>query len=66
MHIQDNTHWNENKCILVEDGEFDIDIFKDEVEITCDWDHGYGGSGTERMTISREKLLELLARMDEV
>lgn len=66
MKIQDNTDWEQNKCIWVEDGDFDIDIEKDEVEITCDWDHGYGGRGTERMTISREKLLELLAKMDEV
>jgi hypothetical protein len=66
MKIEDNTHWEQTPCIWVEEREFQIDIQKDEVEIVCDWDHGYGGRGTERMVISRQKLLELLSKMDEL
>lgn len=66
MNIYDNTYREQNKCIWIEDDVFEIDIHKDEVEIICDWDYGYASSGSERMTISRKKLLELLAKMDEV
>ena len=66
MKIEDNTNWEQNKCIWVEDGDFEINIEKDEVEIICDWDHGYGGSGTKRMYINRKQLIALLSKMDEV
>lgn len=63
MKIQDNTHWDTNPCIWIEEKCFEIDIQKDEVEITCQWDYGYGGRGIETMCISREKLIELLSKI---
>ena len=33
MKIEDNTHWEQNKCIWIEDGDFEINIEKDKDEI---------------------------------
>lgn len=66
MKIEDNTHWKLMPCILIEEDGFEIDIQKDEVEIVCDWHYGYGFRGTERITISRKILLELLSKMDDL
>lgn len=65
MKIKDNTY-QQTPCIWIEEGDFEIDIEKDQVQIVCNYYFGYSGIGTERMTISREKLLELLHKLDGV
>lgn len=64
MKIEEHLDWKEPE-IWVENDDWDITINQDEVEIECGWDNGYAGRGTERMTISREKLKELLEKFDK-
>jgi hypothetical protein len=45
--------------------EFTITLKEGEnIEICCDWDYGYGGRGSERMTISSKLLKELLKELN--
>lgn len=65
MKIEDNTNWETNPCIWIEDGDIEINIEKDIVEIEWNFNGSWeGGSG--RMEIERTKLIELLSKMDDV
>lgn len=63
MKIEEYLEW-EDPQIWIEEGDFEISIEKDEVEITCNWD-GYSGRGTERMTINRRQLIEILLKIEK-
>jgi hypothetical protein len=65
MDIEEHLDWTE-PCIWVKHNTFDLDIREDEVEITCDWDYGWGGRGTERMFIDRKTLLGLMEKLDSI
>jgi hypothetical protein len=65
MKIKDNTNWETTPCIWIEDGDIEINIEKETVEIEWNFDGAWeGGSG--RMEIERTKLNELLSKMDDV
>ena len=65
MEIKDNTNWETNPCIWIEDGDIEINIEKDIVEIEWNFNGTWeGGSG--RMEIERTELIELLSKMDDV
>jgi hypothetical protein len=51
--------------IDIEDDPFTITLKKDEVEIECSWDYGWGGSGTERMYIPLAELKALIKELEE-
>jgi len=51
--------------ITVEDKEFTITLEKEDVEIECSWDYGYGGRGTETMFIKLEVLKDLIKELEE-
>ena len=62
MKIEKNLNWN-NPTIYLEDDNFFIDINKDDIEIECNWDYGYGGSGTERIFIKTKFFFDLLKQI---
>ncbi len=47
------------------DKPIEINITRDEVEITCDWDYGWGGRGTERMFIPLAQLKALIKELED-
>ena len=65
MEIKDNTNWETNPCIWIEDDAIEINIEKETVEIEWNFNGGWE-SGSGRMEISRAKLIELLSKMDDV
>lgn len=66
MKINKYLDWepNFNNEIDIEDGAFTITLKKDEVEIECSWDYGYGGRGSERMTIDLAELKKLIEELE--
>ena len=65
MNIKEHLDW-EDPRIYYEDGTFELDISKQEIEITCDWDYGWGGRGTERIYIPIGVLEELIKKIKKV
>jgi hypothetical protein len=51
--------------IDIEDDTFTVTLKKDEVEIECSWDYGWGGRGTERMYIPLAELKALIKELEE-
>lgn len=47
--------------IEIEEKSFNIEITGEVMEITCQWDHGWGGRGTESCTIPLQLIEGLLA-----
>jgi len=47
------------------DKTIEININRDEVEITCDWDYGWGGRGTERMYMPLAQLKALIKELED-
>lgn len=48
MKIEKQPHRDEHIVTISKD-TFEIEISEKEIEIVCDWGHGYGGRGTERL-----------------
>lgn len=46
--------------ITISEDTFEIEISEKEIEIVCDWDHGYGGRGTERLYIPTMVMKQLI------
>lgn len=65
MKINRNLEWEPNfdNQIDIEEGDFTITLTKKEVEIKCNWDYGYGGRGTERMSMTLEQLENLIKEL---
>ena len=65
MEIDKNLEWEPNfdNQIDIEEGYFTITLTKKEVEIECSWDYGFGGRGTERMTMTLEQLEDLIKEL---
>jgi hypothetical protein len=65
MKIDRNLEWEPNfdNQIDIEEGDFTITLTKKEVEIECNWDYGYDGRGTERMSITLEQLENLIKEL---
>jgi len=62
--IHDNTSWETNPCIWIEDGDIEINIEKETVEIRWNYDGAWEGS-SGKMEIERDKLIELLSKLDD-
>jgi len=65
MEIKDNTNWETNPCIWIEDGDIEINIEKETVEIEWNFNGTYEGGGG-RMEIDRKKFIELLSKINDV
>lgn len=61
--IEKYLHWDKPQ-IWVKERCFDIVFTKEEIEITCDWDYGYGGSGTETFTIPTKVMEQLIKEIN--
>jgi uncharacterized protein (DUF1786 family) len=59
MKIEKHLDWKDPR-IYYEDKSFEIDISKNEIEITCCWDHGWSGRGSERIFIPIEIMEKLI------
>lgn len=58
MDIIKHLDWK-TPSIEINDGAFNIDITEGRMDISCEWDYGYGGGGRERVSIPIH-LFELL------
>lgn len=47
------------------DKTIEINIDRDQVEITCDWDYGWGGRGTEHMSMPLAQLKALIKELED-
>lgn len=65
MTIEEHLDW-EDPRIYYKDETFEIDISKQEIEITCDWDYGWGGRGMERIYIPIEVFEELIKKIQNM
>lgn len=67
MNINKHLNWEPSfrNEINIEEKCFTITIKKDEVEIDCIWDYGYGGRGSESMCIPLAKFKELIAELEQ-
>ena len=65
--VEKNLTWEPSfpNQIDIEDDTFTVTLKKDEVEIECSWDYGYGGRGTERMYIPLAELKALIKELEE-
>ena len=65
MKIEKHLDW-ENPTIYYKEKAFELEISKDEIEITCQWDHGYGGRGTEIIRIPLTAIEGLINEIKKV
>jgi len=65
MNIEEHLDWGDPR-IYYRDRAFEIDISKKEIEITCDWDYGWGEIETERIYIPLEVFEELIKKIQKV
>lgn len=54
-----------NNEIVIEKDTFTIILKKDKVEIDCSWDYGWGGRGSEQMTIGLAELKKLIEELEK-
>jgi len=59
IEVEKHLDWSQ-PVISCEDGCFDLEIKKNEIEITCSWDNGFGGSGSETIFVNIDELLKLV------
>ena len=67
MKVEKHLDWHPriDNEIWIEEGDFTITLKKDEVEIECSWDYGYGGGGTEYISIPLSRLKELIEELEK-
>jgi hypothetical protein len=64
LKIDKYLDWKDPVIYLV-DGVFNIEIYKDKIEIECDWDYGWAGRGSETITIQLDILFDLIKEIKE-
>lgn len=63
MKIEKHLHWDE-PIIEIEKDCFTIEINENEIKITCDWDYGYDGRGTERIYVPTKVIKQLIEEIE--
>ena len=66
MKIEKHLNWAPSfkNQIDISTENFIIEITDEVVDITCQWDYGWGGRGSEYMSIPLFKLKELIAEVE--
>lgn len=59
MDIVKHLEWT-TPSIEINDGAFNVEITRGNVDILCEWDHGYGGRGSENCSIPLQILESLI------
>ncbi len=59
MNIIKHLEW-ETPSIEIEDGAFCLEITEGNIEIACEWDHGWGGRGRESISIPLQTFCDLM------
>lgn len=64
MNIIKHLDWK-TPSIEINDGAFNIEIIDGNVDVLCEWDHGWGGRGVESMSIPLKVFEQLIAQYNE-
>lgn len=51
--------------IEIDDGAFNIEITNGSVDILCEWDHGWGGRGSESVSIPTQTIVDVLSEFTD-
>lgn len=65
IQIENNLDGYFRPEIRLVDDPFDITISENNVEIVCEWDHGWGGRGTESIDIPLDVLKDVIRQYEE-